>query len=600
MRITCPTCAAQYDVDEDDIEVEGQDVQCSDCLTIWMQTRDGEATNPRPAEALAEGETIAEDSAEVEIGDAGTENVTEVHDEVSEDVTSEEDGEVTEVTDEAEEDTFSENVEHVTFGAVSEDTQDDATDEGYTEDDISIDTESSEITEDDFEAVIEAPTFEDEKSSDTQDDATPDYDADNDEPSKEEPEDTPEIAQAPTWSGIAALADDVVSDEDAETNDTGETPDIALDNELNDILEDTLDIDIEDDPIAFENSVENAAQGAEGFEEGTDEGIDSKDKKSWGGISSLVAAGAAAVGLSGNEKDDDVTQKPDSQDDETTVDNTEQALDKFEETDDDDDPIWAEIAEMAKGSEDAMAEEKNDDLHEQSPPIQSEPVIVGDVPANPTENDDDEHPWEVSAQDDDEFSDFIWSDPSKSPENSPEVEEDFDVSTLSETIPTLDESKGNGVKNEIEIDDDELSKILNEQMAIEDNLDGGPTPSGIAVDGVPEELIGRRARVPDINALKTSLLSTSIPLTEEEFAVLKPVRRFRRGFLLAILIFLIFLSVYVGRTQLGNLVPAIAPILDSYASVVDFLRLKAEALNDTIITLFGQGVDWVMVKINGA
>lgn len=62
MRITCPNCAAQYEVDAEDISFAGQDVQCSECFTIWLQKRDGATEQVRKADALvdAEAEEVAE------------------------------------------------------------------------------------------------------------------------------------------------------------------------------------------------------------------------------------------------------------------------------------------------------------------------------------------------------------------------------------------------------------------------------------------------------------------------------------------------------------------------------------------------------------
>lgn len=65
MRITCPNCSTQYEVDENDISFTGQDVQCSECMTIWTQTRGGEATNPRMADDLAEETSSADEIAEI-------------------------------------------------------------------------------------------------------------------------------------------------------------------------------------------------------------------------------------------------------------------------------------------------------------------------------------------------------------------------------------------------------------------------------------------------------------------------------------------------------------------------------------------------------
>ena len=65
MRITCPNCSTQYEVDENDISFTGQDVQCSECMTIWTQTRGGEATNPRMADDLAEETSSDDEIAEI-------------------------------------------------------------------------------------------------------------------------------------------------------------------------------------------------------------------------------------------------------------------------------------------------------------------------------------------------------------------------------------------------------------------------------------------------------------------------------------------------------------------------------------------------------
>ncbi|WP_282091525.1 zinc-ribbon domain-containing protein [Epibacterium ulvae] len=41
MRLTCPNCAAQYEVPESVIPPEGRDVQCSNCGDTWFQRPDG-------------------------------------------------------------------------------------------------------------------------------------------------------------------------------------------------------------------------------------------------------------------------------------------------------------------------------------------------------------------------------------------------------------------------------------------------------------------------------------------------------------------------------------------------------------------------------
>ncbi len=49
MRLTCPSCGAQYEVPDDVIPDDGRDVQCSNCGKTWYQTKDTRNT----PEALA-------------------------------------------------------------------------------------------------------------------------------------------------------------------------------------------------------------------------------------------------------------------------------------------------------------------------------------------------------------------------------------------------------------------------------------------------------------------------------------------------------------------------------------------------------------------
>jgi predicted Zn finger-like uncharacterized protein len=67
MRITCPNCGAQYEVDDALIPEAGRDVQCSNCGKGWFQARHVAADAPEEAvEAAAEDEPVAEAVAEVE------------------------------------------------------------------------------------------------------------------------------------------------------------------------------------------------------------------------------------------------------------------------------------------------------------------------------------------------------------------------------------------------------------------------------------------------------------------------------------------------------------------------------------------------------
>ncbi len=66
MRLTCPNCAAQYEVPEEVIPAEGRDVQCSNCGETWFQAAAARATEPTTTyadSAAAPQETEAEHTA---------------------------------------------------------------------------------------------------------------------------------------------------------------------------------------------------------------------------------------------------------------------------------------------------------------------------------------------------------------------------------------------------------------------------------------------------------------------------------------------------------------------------------------------------------
>lgn len=52
MRLICPNCDAEYEVDANLVPSEGRDVQCSNCNNTWFQTR--EATNDEPEPEVAQ------------------------------------------------------------------------------------------------------------------------------------------------------------------------------------------------------------------------------------------------------------------------------------------------------------------------------------------------------------------------------------------------------------------------------------------------------------------------------------------------------------------------------------------------------------------
>ncbi|MBD3788613.1 MAG: zinc-ribbon domain-containing protein, partial [Sphingomonadales bacterium] len=63
MRLVCPNCAAQYEVDESVIPEMGRDVQCSNCGQMWFQPGKAamaEAEAPAAATPEPDGWDIAE------------------------------------------------------------------------------------------------------------------------------------------------------------------------------------------------------------------------------------------------------------------------------------------------------------------------------------------------------------------------------------------------------------------------------------------------------------------------------------------------------------------------------------------------------------
>ncbi|WP_435660222.1 zinc-ribbon domain-containing protein [Leisingera caerulea] len=84
MRLTCPNCAAEYEVPEDVIPAEGRDVQCSNCGQTWFQAAAGETAAvplaedaPAPAEAAEEPEQDAAASAPQQAPEDAAENAAE-------------------------------------------------------------------------------------------------------------------------------------------------------------------------------------------------------------------------------------------------------------------------------------------------------------------------------------------------------------------------------------------------------------------------------------------------------------------------------------------------------------------------------------------
>jgi len=407
MRITCPTCSTQYDVDENDIAFTGQDVQCTECMTIWTQARDGEASNARLAGSLDDNneDNLADDDKEDE-ATSEAEPVTEV-------------------------------------------------------------IENADVPLED----ARASTSEEEESEDPQDDKTEEL-------------------------------------EDTRTSDTAD-------------------------------------------------------------------------------------------EDQGEIGDTEAA-----EEDEDENPVWKEIAALAQEARaDSESESSTDSQYsppDELPPIQSSPAVPDEVESSVDESDDEDRPWDVANETGEGFSDFVWNDPSDANndevelgDTSAEQEEDRPLNQgKSEFTPFTDASGGLLEK----MDDDLIAAALDEQMAIEDALEDAPRPTGRNISDVPVELGGPLARKPNVEALKNSVRSKSVKMTSEELQEQVPARRFRRGFTLILLTFVILGAIYISRGTITEYLPAAGPYLETYANFVDLLRVKAEVLGIYVWGLMTQGYDWVIAK----
>lgn len=67
MRLVCPNCDAEYEVDDGVVPAEGRDVQCSNCTTTWFQAAAAVAEDADAPEVEADTEVLPEIEPEVEV-----------------------------------------------------------------------------------------------------------------------------------------------------------------------------------------------------------------------------------------------------------------------------------------------------------------------------------------------------------------------------------------------------------------------------------------------------------------------------------------------------------------------------------------------------
>lgn len=66
MRITCPSCKAQYEIDDALLPEEGREVQCSACGTVWFQDHPAALVLRNPEPAPVAPDAVVEPEAEPE------------------------------------------------------------------------------------------------------------------------------------------------------------------------------------------------------------------------------------------------------------------------------------------------------------------------------------------------------------------------------------------------------------------------------------------------------------------------------------------------------------------------------------------------------
>ncbi|PTX57341.1 putative Zn finger-like uncharacterized protein [Litoreibacter ponti] len=76
MRLICPNCDAEYEVDDGMIPPEGRDVQCSNCTTTWFQPAVETEEEPA-AEAPAEDSAPADDAPDADVSEESEDDADE-------------------------------------------------------------------------------------------------------------------------------------------------------------------------------------------------------------------------------------------------------------------------------------------------------------------------------------------------------------------------------------------------------------------------------------------------------------------------------------------------------------------------------------------
>ena len=153
-------------------------------------------------------------------------------------------------------------------------------------------------------------------------------------------------------------------------------------------------------------------------------------------------------------------------------------------------------------------------------------------------------------------------------------------------------------------DDDALLATFRAQLQEEDNLERTTAKCKKVEDddsdkGPPEELIGRRARSPNMSALSDTLRGR-VPMTEEERKMQLPRIRFRRGFILTLVLISLLTLLYAAGGLIAARFPAMAGFIEAYVNAMNYLSRTAYSIGSYVWSWIVVGFDWVMAKISGA
>ncbi len=162
-------------------------------------------------------------------------------------------------------------------------------------------------------------------------------------------------------------------------------------------------------------------------------------------------------------------------------------------------------------------------------------------------------------------------------------EEEVKLRLVSDT--DADGETGKDIPEEEPFDEEALLETFRTQIKIEDELEANPPEIDEDVTPLPEELIGRRARSPNLDALKSSVRTGATATSPAA----TPQGRFRRGFILPLLLLAIVSALYVFNGAIAGMVPATEPALGVLVVVVDVVRNAAAGVGNLILGLIGRG-----------